>query len=54
MPHNQELDKKINLMQRRLQATAKRYNYNFGHPRVLELSQQLDQLIFQFMNRRSR
>ncbi|WP_405459568.1 aspartyl-phosphate phosphatase Spo0E family protein [Paenibacillus sp. HJGM_3] len=50
--HNEAgLQKQILRMQKRLEATVKRYEFNFVHPRVLELSERLDRLIVQYMNR---
>ncbi|MDF2814077.1 MAG: Spo0E like sporulation regulatory protein [Paenibacillus sp.] len=50
MPSDPGLEKEIHELQMLLNATAKRYKFNLGHPRVLEVSQKLDRLILQVMN----
>lgn len=43
------LDEEYIILKQKLELIAKQYGYNFGHPQVLALSQQLDQLILQMM-----
>ncbi|GAA3407239.1 aspartyl-phosphate phosphatase Spo0E family protein [Paenibacillus hodogayensis] len=39
----------IDKMKKLLERTAKEYMYNFRHPQVVEISQQLDRLIVKVM-----
>jgi hypothetical protein len=48
------LRSQIDQLKQLLEDTAEEYKYNFGHPRVLEISQQLDQLIVKMMQYRNR
>ncbi|WP_240040919.1 aspartyl-phosphate phosphatase Spo0E family protein [Paenibacillus ginsengarvi] len=51
MNQNFGLPAEIDQMKRLLERTAKKYRYNFRHPRVIEISQQLDKLIVNMMRR---
>ncbi|PYI54472.1 aspartyl-phosphate phosphatase Spo0E family protein [Paenibacillus flagellatus] len=49
MSHHIGLNREINQLKQLLVRTAKEHKYNFGHPHVLEISQQLDRLIVKVM-----
>jgi hypothetical protein len=49
MSHYNGLHVEIDQMKKLLEHTAKEYMYNFRHPRVVEISQQLDRLIVKVM-----
>lgn len=49
MNHLTGLQVEIDLLKKQLLRTAKIHEFNFGHPQVLEISQQLDQLIVKVM-----
>jgi hypothetical protein len=44
-----KLDIEINSLKRQLEITAAKHQYNFHHPKVLQISQQLDSLIVKQM-----
>jgi hypothetical protein len=44
-----KLDLEIDRLKRMLESTAAEYKYNFGHPKVLKISQKLDGLIVKQM-----
>lgn len=41
----------INHMKELLEITARQYQYDFNHPQVISLSQQLDMLILKIMKK---
>ncbi|MDF2719462.1 MAG: Spo0E like sporulation regulatory protein [Paenibacillus sp.] len=49
MSHYNGLHVEIEQMKKLLERTVKEYMYNFRHPEVVELSQQLDRLIVKMM-----
>ncbi|MEI7027876.1 aspartyl-phosphate phosphatase Spo0E family protein [Paenibacillus sp. y28] len=49
MNATQQLQMEIDRLKLHLEVAAMQYNYDFGHPDVIELSQRLDKLIVQFM-----
>lgn len=49
MSHSNGLHVEIDQMKKLLEHTAKEYMYNFRHPQVVEISQQLDRLIVKVM-----
>lgn len=51
MNHLVGLRLEIDQMKKKLEHTAKKHKYDFGHPQVLEISQQLDRLIVKMMRR---
>lgn len=48
-----KLDGEIDRLKRMLESTASRYQYNFRHPKVLEISQKLDGLIVKLMKEKA-
>ncbi|MFD2612856.1 Spo0E family sporulation regulatory protein-aspartic acid phosphatase [Paenibacillus gansuensis] len=47
--HQDYLTCEIDQLKKLLLNTAEKYKYNFGHPKVLEISQKLDGLIVKVM-----
>jgi hypothetical protein len=47
------LDREIAHLKNLLENTAKQHKYNFMHPKVLELSQKLDDLIIKIMKEKN-
>jgi hypothetical protein len=44
-----KLDNEINSLKRQLEIAAAKHQFNFHHPKVLQISQQLDSLIVKQM-----
>lgn len=52
MEKEHSLNYEILYLKKRLELTAREYEYNFKHPKVIRISQKLDNLILKKMKQR--